>query len=433
MSIWVAVDVGEEIAQGDGGVLVRGVADGEDAVADGAAGLRECGSDEREGGSGGFERGEGLGAEMAAGGGVDFLEEDGGGGFGSKQPASRAIWSGGFGFGCGAGFGSDGEDLVGLQVLVRLAGSSTTRTLRPEARNATPLSHAPVRSSARMKTGPAVARCVAGCCVSSAEGCIGVRLVPFRGEGVVAGFIEGDGERVPSSVAVMGMVFPFSRMVLVGGEGEAYARDGVGRQGEVDVVRSRLRAMGPRGVGSAPRAHSRPARSGRRVTAWKPAAVGCDAEHLLHEPGGGSAGPAVGERGVVAGLAVGFEVGVEVLLGPARIVALPEAGGAFGDHASPVLAHPVERFRAVVQAGHGAEHIVAVVGSDGDAGSGRAAHLGRTTCERTRVQMAFCCAGVAAPESDGHGVGLPAGAVGAGGGVEEMVLRGVPQFVAVAR
>lgn len=69
-------DVRKEIAQHYGRVLPGGVPDGEDATADGAAGFREGGCEEGEGRARRLQCRDGLGGNIAAGRGVDLLEED---------------------------------------------------------------------------------------------------------------------------------------------------------------------------------------------------------------------------------------------------------------------------------------------------------------------------------------------------------------------
>src|ERR1035438_2984859 len=109
--------------------------------------------------------------------------------------------------------------------------------------DATPPSQAPVRSSARTKTRPAAERCVSGCGVSSADGCmVGVGLVRSfpgflpGGKSVVAGFVESD----EGAGTVFGGGGGYGLSILadgrVGCEGKADGGDSIGRQGDLDCA-----------------------------------------------------------------------------------------------------------------------------------------------------------------------------------------------------
>ena len=76
------------------------------------------------------------------------------------------------------------------------------------------------------------------------------------------------------------------------------------------------------------------------------------------------------ERDEVAAGAVCLQREVRIGLRPAQIVGLPEAGRAFGEHAAPVGADPVERFAAMTGRGHRVEHVGIEVRADDLVGRG---------------------------------------------------------------
>ncbi len=104
---------------------------------------------------------------------------------------------------------------------------------------------------------------------------------------------------------------------------------------------------------------------------------GLDAEDMLAEPGGGSAGPAVAKAVPEAFVAVGAEVAMDILLAgrdkfvdaggigdPIEVEILPEGGGSEVEHGAPVSADEIEGGLGVAGFGQCLQHIEAVEGGD---------------------------------------------------------------------